>query len=132
VPFASPWTSPDLGGAVWGQPLVRDGLVIAATETNQVRALNESIGQTVWQASAGTPVPASGTGPHPPCGDISPYVGITSTPVIDPIGGSIVHELYAFNLANGNPVAGFPMSVEPPGDVPADQLQRPGLVLDNE
>jgi outer membrane protein assembly factor BamB len=141
APFAAAWTSPNLGGDVWGQPLVHNGVVIAATETNQVWALSESTGQVMWQASAGTPVPASGPGPHPPCGDISPYVGITSTPVIDPasnqvfvvadnlIGGTIVHQLYAFNLANGSAVAGFPVSVEPPGDTPSDQLQRPGLAL---
>ena len=143
LPFASAWSSPDLGGAIWGQPLVHNGLVIAATESNQVWALSESTGQVVWQASAGTPVPSSGPGPHPPCGDISPTVGITSTPVIDPAtnrvfvvadtltGSTIQHELYAFKLANGSAVAGFPVDVEPPGDVPADQLQRPGLALDN-
>jgi polyvinyl alcohol dehydrogenase (cytochrome) len=141
LPFAPSWTSPDLGGAIWGQALVHDGLVIVATESDQVFALSESTGQVVWQAPAGTPVPSSGPGPHPPCGDISPTVGVTSTPVIDPvsnavfvvadnlISGTIVHQLYAFNLANGSAVAGFPVSVEPPGDVPSDQLQRPGLAL---
>ena len=143
LPFASAWTSPNLGGAIWGEPLVHDGLVIVATESNQVWALSESTGQVVWRASAGTPVPSAGPGPHPPCGDISPTVGITSTPVIDPAtnrvfvvadtltGSTIQHELYAFNLANGSAVAGFPVDAEPPGDMPADQLQRPGLALDN-
>jgi outer membrane protein assembly factor BamB len=143
VPFAAAWTSQSLGGAIWGEPLVHDGLVIVATESNEVAALNESNGQLAWQASAGTPVPSSGSGPHPPCGDISPTVGITSTPVIDPttdrvfvvadnlIGSSIQHRLYAFNLSNGSAVAGYPVDVEPPGDAPADQLQRPGLAIDN-
>ena len=113
--------------------------IIVATESNQVEALNESTGQLVWQASAGTPVPSS----ELPCGDISPTVGITSTPVIDPAtdrvfvvadtrnGSSIQHKLYAFNVSNGSAAAGYPVDVEPPGDVPADQLQRPGLALDN-
>lgn len=137
LPFAAAWTSPSLGGAIWGQPLVHNGLVIVATESDQVVALSEATGQVVWQASAGTPVPSS----QLPCGDISPTVGITSTPVIDPstnqvfavadtlTGSTIQHKLFAFNLADGSPVAGFPVSVEPPGDVPADQLQRPGLAL---
>ncbi|HEX4280980.1 MAG TPA: PQQ-binding-like beta-propeller repeat protein [Solirubrobacteraceae bacterium] len=143
VPFGAAWTSRSLGGAIWGEPLVHDGLVVVATESDQVAALSESTGQLVWQTSAGTPVPSSGSGPHPPCGDISPTVGITSTPVIDPatdqvfvvadnlIGSSIQHRLYAFNLSNGSAVSGFPMDVEPPGDVPADQLQRPALAIDN-
>jgi outer membrane protein assembly factor BamB len=139
VPFATAWTSQSLGGAIWGEPLAHDGLVIVATESNQVAALNESTGQLVWQASAGTTVPSS----QLPCGDISPTVGITSTPVIDPTtdrvfavadtlnGSSIQHELYAFNMSNGTALSGFPVDVEPPGDVPADQLQRPALALDN-
>ena len=139
VPFASAWTSPNLGGDIWGEPLVHDGLVIVATESDQVAALNESTGQVVWQASAGTPVPSS----QLPCGDISPTVGITSTPVIDPttdrvfvaadnlIGASIEHRLYAFNVSNGSAVPGYPVDVEPPGDVPADELQRPALAFDN-
>lgn len=137
LPFAAAWTSPVLGGAIWGQPLVHDGLVVVATESDQVVALSEATGQVVWQASAGTPVPSG----QLPCGDISPTVGITSTPVIDPAtnrvfavadtltGSTIEHKLYAFNLSDGSAVAGFPVSVEPPGDVPADQLQRPGLAL---
>ena len=137
LPFAPAWTSPSLGGAIFGQPLVRGGLVVVATESNQVAALNETTGQVVWQVSAGTPVPSS----HLPCGDISPTVGITSTPVIDSStnrvfvvadtlnGSTIQHKLFAFDLSTGGAVAGFPMDVEPPGDVPADQLQRPALAL---
>ena len=143
LPFVSAWTSQSLGGEVWGQPLVHNGLVVVATESNQVWALSESTGQKVWQASAGTPVPSSGPGPHPPCGDISPTVGITSTPVIDPAtnrvfvvadtlsGSTIQHLLYAFNLSSGSGVPGFPIDAEPPGDEPGAQLQRPGLALDH-
>lgn len=115
---------------------MHDGLVIVGTEADRVVALNESTGQMAWQASAGTPVPSSKL----PCGDIAPTVGITSTPVIDPASDrvfvvadtmqdGIQHELYAFNVSTGTAVAGFPVNVEPPGDVPADQLQRPGLAL---
>ena len=138
LPFATAWTSAGLSGAIYAEPLVYHGLVIVATESNQVAALSEATGQLVWQASAGTPVSASSL----PCGDISPTVGITSTPVIDPAtgrlfvvadnasGSSIVHMLYAFNAATGTPVPGFPISVEPPGDTPSAQLQRAALALD--
>jgi len=139
VPFVPAWTSPNLGGGMWAQPLVHDGLVIAATDSDELVALDESTGQVVWQASTGTPVPSGDL----PCGDVAPTVGITSTPVIDPAtnevfavadtlnGQTIEHELYAFNVSTGASVAGFPVDVEPPGDTPADQLQRAALALDN-
>jgi outer membrane protein assembly factor BamB len=141
LPFAPAWTSNSLGGVMWGQPVVDGGLVVVGTESDQVYALSEATGAIVWQASAGTPVPSG----QLPCGDISPTVGITSTPVIDPAtqrvfvvadtwdgsnATSIQHRLYAFNLANGSPVAGFPVAVDPPGSTPADQLQRAALALD--
>jgi outer membrane protein assembly factor BamB len=137
LPFAPAWSSQNLGGDIWGEPLVYDGLVIVATEANKIVALSEATGQVAWQASAGTPVASTML----PCGDIKPTVGITSTPVIDPVtdhvfvvadtlqGSRIQHELYAFDLSSGAAVPGFPVNVEPPGDVPADQLQRPGLAL---
>ena len=140
LPFAPAWTSPNLGGEVWGQPLVHDGLVIVATESDEVVALSEATGQVVWQASTGTPVPF---GKLACSGDIMPTVGITSTPVIDPSsnevfavadtlnGSTIEHKLYAFNVSTGAAVAGFPVDVEPPGDDPAAQLQRAALALDN-
>lgn len=139
LPFAAAWSSANLGGDIWGQPLVHDGLVIVGTESDEVVALSESTGQVVWQASTGTPVPSSKL----PCGDISPTVGITSTPVIDPTtnevfavadtlnGQTIEHQLYAFNVATGAPAAGFPVDVEPPGDDAAAELQRAALALDN-
>ena len=138
LPFAPAWSSASLSGAIYAEPLVYHGLVIVATESNEVAALSEATGQLMWTASAGTPVKASSL----PCGDISPTVGITSTPVIDPatgrlfvvaddvVSGNIVHEMYAFNAATGAPLEGFPASVEPPGDTPAAQLQRASLALD--
>jgi outer membrane protein assembly factor BamB len=138
LPFAPSWSSASLSGTIYAEPLVYHGLVIVVTESNEVAALSEATGQLVWKASAGTPVNASSL----PCGDISPTVGITSTPVIDPatgrlfvvaddlVGGSIIHEMYAFNAATGAPLEGFPASVEPPGDTPAAQLQRASLALD--
>jgi len=88
-----------------------------------------------------TPEPSSVA----PCGDISPLIGITSTPVIDTAAnriyavgavstsGTIHHELFALDLRSGLPVAGFPVNVDPPfpsGGTPVNQLQRPGLALD--
>jgi hypothetical protein len=74
------WSRP-LDGAVYGQPLIIGGTVIAATESNRVYGLSRATGRVLWsvQAASGRPVPLS----DQPCGDISP-LGITSTPVYDP------------------------------------------------
>ena len=73
-----------LDGAVWGQPLVIGGLVIAATEGNTVYGLSRSRGRILWRAHLGTPVPL----PNLPCGHINP-LGITGTPVYDPSTGLV-------------------------------------------
>ena len=74
-----------LTGSIWAEPLVFHGLVIVATEHNDLYAFNEATGAQVWHVNLGAPVPSSDL----PCGDISPTVGITSTPVIDPSTGAL-------------------------------------------
>jgi polyvinyl alcohol dehydrogenase (cytochrome) len=145
VPFAIAWASPTLGGAVYAEPLVFKGLVVVATENNDVYALNEATGQVMWHVGTGTPVPAAEIGSLVGCGDISPTVGITSTPVIDPAtnrvfvvadtwdgskASTIQHRLFGFNLADGSPVTGSPVAVDPPGSDHAALLQRTALALD--
>ncbi|HEY3845385.1 MAG TPA: hypothetical protein VGL48_19260, partial [Acidimicrobiales bacterium] len=83
-----------------------------------------------------SPVPASDL----PCGDISPTVGITGTPVIDPLSGEIF--VVADELINGRPAhvlvglsatsgaVELTQNVDPPGATPAALLQRTGLTLD--
>jgi polyvinyl alcohol dehydrogenase (cytochrome) len=79
------WSS-RLGGAVYGQPLIIGGTVIAATEQNRVYGLSRATGKVLWtaQAASGHPVPLSAQ----PCGDLNP-LGITSTPVYDPATGLV-------------------------------------------
>src|ERR1051326_5404188 len=61
-----------ISGHVYAQPLfwkprgIKRGLVIAATESNNVYALNDSTGAVVWQKSLGAAVPRS----EMPCGNI--------------------------------------------------------------
>jgi hypothetical protein len=42
--------------------------------------------QIVWRRKLANPVPAA----ELPCGNISPFVGVLSTPVIDPASGALV------------------------------------------
>src|SRR5215472_2812238 len=77
-------------GQVYAQPLVvdtpgtattaPDSSVIVATENDTVYSLNAATGAIQWQKSVGTPWLSSAIG----CNDLSPLVGITSTPVYDP------------------------------------------------
>ncbi|MBV8431839.1 MAG: PQQ-binding-like beta-propeller repeat protein [Solirubrobacterales bacterium] len=140
LPPTQIWQTPALDGPVWGQPLVYGGAVYVATENDTVYAFNPGTGGVLWQRHLATAVPSGQLS----CGDISPTVGITSTPVIDPStrriyvvadtwngssSSSIAHEMYGLNLADGSIRVG-PVSVEPPGDTPKDQLQRASLALD--
>ena len=139
VTFSGPtqaWTSPHLDGQLFGEPLVLGTLIFVATENNTVYALNASDGTVAWSTSVGTPVPATSL----PCGDISPTVGITSTPVIDAArsevfvvadessGSTITHHLVGLGAAAGNIM--LDEVVDPPGTTTAAQLQRPALALD--
>jgi hypothetical protein len=137
------WTSTALDGELYGEPLEEAGLVIAATENDTVYALDATTGAVVWQTHIAAPVPSVDL----PCGDISPTVGITSTPVIDPTivdpdgvgevfvvadesidGNGASHHLLGLDLSTGDIV--LDQTVDPPGSFPLYQLQRPALTLD--
>jgi len=78
-PVRRAWTSPNLDGQLYGEPLVADGRVIAATENDTVYVMAARSGRILWSRHLARPVPSGDL----PCGDISPEVGITGTPVID-------------------------------------------------
>jgi outer membrane protein assembly factor BamB len=137
VETASPaWTSPVLDGQLFGEPLVASGRVFMATEHDTVYAVSASTGAVEWSTHVGTPVPSSSL----PCGDITPEVGITGTPVIDQarselfvvadelVGGRPVHRLVGLNAATG--AVELTQGVDPSGADPAALLQRTGLTLD--
>ncbi len=129
------WTSPPLNGQLYGEPLVYDGRVYVATENDYAYALSATNGRVVWSRHVASPVPSSDL----PCGDISPSVGVTGTPVIDPtrneiffvadelVGGSPQHWLIGLNTATG--ALELKERADPPGSDPAAQLQRTGLNL---
>jgi polyvinyl alcohol dehydrogenase (cytochrome) len=137
VDTASPaWTSPRLDGALYGEPLVSSGEVFVATENDTVYALSSSTGAVHWSTHLGTPVPSRSL----PCGDITPTVGITGTPVIDQARSEIF--VVADEMRNGNPAhvlvgldttsgrTEMTQDVDPSGSKPAALLQRTGLTLD--
>lgn len=130
------WTTPPLDGQIYGEPLVDGGRVFVATENDTVYALSASSGAIRWSTHLAPPVPAGDL----PCGDISPTVGVTGTPVLDMkrheifavadelVSGQPSHHLVGLDLSSGKVVLDEP--VDPPGDDPAALLQRTGLNLD--
>jgi len=135
------WQTPALDGQVYGQPLVYGSYLYVGTENESVYKIDAATGAVVWSEHLATPEPSS----MAPCGDISPSIGVTSTPIVDPAtdrmylvgavlaSGAVQHELFAVDLGSGRLVAGFPMMVDPlyrRAGVAANQLQRAGLALD--
>ncbi len=124
-----------LDGVVQASPLVVGDLVIAATEHNTVYGLRRTTGRVVWSRQLGAPVPASSL----PCGNITPVVGITGTPVFDsgsgrvfavtttPSGGSVRHDLVGLDVRTG--AERFRRDVDPAGSDPRVQNQRGALAL---
>ena len=93
-------------------------LIIAATESDVVYALDAATGHVVWRANLGRPVSRAAL----PCGNIDP-LGITGTPVIDTARGTVYldamldvqgaprHLVYGLRLADGSVLPGFPIDV---------------------
>jgi len=91
-------------------------MIIVATETNRVYALNASTGSVIWQRSVGAPV-TSGLR----CGNTNP-LGITCTPVVDLgsrslffdamiSGATIKHLIFSLNVDTGATRSGWPVDV---------------------
>jgi polyvinyl alcohol dehydrogenase (cytochrome) len=128
------WTAP-LDGAVYGQPLVVGGDVIAATENDTVYAISRATGKTIWSAHVGTPVPQSAL--HG-CGDIFP-LGITGTPIYDQANGLIYavaettgyhHVLFGLSVSSGKVEVKRDLDVSSAANQPDYNQQRPALAID--
>jgi polyvinyl alcohol dehydrogenase (cytochrome) len=124
------WRRP-LDGAVYGQPLVVGGTVIAATEGDSVYGLDRTTGDVRWRVRLGTPVPLSKL----PCGDIDP-LGITGTPVYDPSTGLVYavaettgfhHMLAGISVSSGK--LRFLRDIPTPDGHPRADQQRAALGL---
>jgi outer membrane protein assembly factor BamB len=135
-------------GGVYAQPLYIEGgpggkaMIIVATESNNVYALDAVDGSIIWERNVGDPVPADDL----ICGNIDPF-GITGTPVIDLASRALFfnamitpdagitkkHLIFSLNVDTGEINPGWPVDV---GEVaiyngttftPSIQAQRPAL-----
>jgi outer membrane protein assembly factor BamB len=123
------WTAA-LDGAVYAQPLLVNGRMIAATENNTLYGLSPTTGKVFWRAHVGTPVSRSSL----PCGNIDP-LGITGTPVYDPLTKWVYavaetsgahHTLVAVDPGSGT--VKMRRNVDPPGVDPHPYQQRAALL----
>ncbi|HEX3492660.1 MAG TPA: choice-of-anchor D domain-containing protein [Streptosporangiaceae bacterium] len=89
-----------LNGQIYAQPIVAGQTVIVATETNHVYGLNAATGAVEWSDDLGPAEPSSVLN----CGDLTPDIGVTSTPVYDPATGTV----YLVAVVNDGPSSGQP------------------------
>ncbi|KAK9902874.1 hypothetical protein WJX75_009444 [Coccomyxa subellipsoidea] len=120
------WT---VDGAIFAQPLYVPDLVVngsilnlvfAATENSSVYAFNSESGDLIWRKNFVGDGPIYPTDFDPPCYDVAPEWGITSTPYIDPDsqtlyvvpwtkeGGKFVYRIHALDLVSGAEKLGGP------------------------
>jgi len=135
-------------GNVYAQPLYVEngpngkGAFYVVTEGDDVSALDEQTGTTVWTKSLGTPAGATGAG----CGDIFP-LGITGTPYIDlpsrtlfvdAVTGNrntiLQHLIHALSIDDGSERSGWPFDPSTVqfnglGFAPVLQNQRGALIV---
>jgi outer membrane protein assembly factor BamB len=137
-----------ISGNVYAQPLYIEGgpggrpMIIAATELNNVYALDALNGSVVWERNVGPPVSAGDL-----CNPKFDPVGVTGTPVVDlasralfldtmttPDGGkTIKHLILSLNVDTGDINPGWPVDVEATATyngthfTPEIQQQRPAL-----
>ena len=148
--FGQQWSTP-VDGQVYAQPLLTGGTLLVATENNKVYGLDPASGAMRWAAplNLGPAWKAADIG----CGDLTPTIGVTATPVIDPATNTayLTHKTYAsgtsgpgrwymdaVDLTSGTEKAGFPVELSgaaqnQPGESfqPTTELQRPGLLMMN-
>ena len=139
--------SATVDGQVYAQPLVIGGTVVAATENNAVYGLDGATGTAKWTRKLGPAWPASTVG----CGDLTPNIGITSTPVHDPATNSVFllaktndgataqlphWYMHSLDVVTGAERPGFPVIIDgAPTNDPnrpfnaMTAMQRPGLLL---
>jgi outer membrane protein assembly factor BamB len=135
-------------GNVYAQPLYIEGgpsgkaMIIVATESNNVYALDALDGSIIWQLNVGDPISADDL----ICTKLDP-LGITGTPIVDlgsralfldamitPDGGTTKkHLILSLNVDTGDINPGWPVDVEATAtyngilfDAPI-QMQRPAL-----
>lgn len=151
-----PLISYPVDGQIYGQPLyVPDvtvgnatrNLVFVVTERNSAYAFDADPASTstdpIWQNTFLSEDTALVSAHDLKCSNVTPVLGITSTPVIDRVtdtlflvsyaneNNAFIYKLHALDLATGHEKAGSPLTVRKAGFNGALERQRAGLLLSN-
>jgi iron transport multicopper oxidase len=155
--FGLVYTVP-VAGQVYAQPVMDGSNVIIATERNWVYGINQVTGRRQWAVQVGADVGAQPFNSVQPtvaslaawgCADLEPYIGVTSTPAVDPTtgviyvvameqlaNGTLGYFMHALNPTDGEEEPNFPVEVEgtaqnnPSAQFTAyDEVQRVALTL---
>jgi outer membrane protein assembly factor BamB len=109
---------------VYAQPLYYQGIVYAATQRNFVYALNATDGAIIWERQVDPPLSQERWNAKigGDCGDVNPWHGITSTPVLDPDTNTLyvvavtfdedeiqMYKMHALNIDTGEDRDGWPV-----------------------
>jgi Abnormal spindle-like microcephaly-assoc'd, ASPM-SPD-2-Hydin/PQQ-like domain len=138
--------STSVTGQVYAQPLLANGYLLVATEDNWIYGLDPASGTVRWSRNVGTPFNASDI----PCSDLTPHIGITGTPVVDPdtntayffsktyVSSTPAWYMHAVDVTTGAERPGFPVRITGNADNNSSlafnakyEMQRPGLLLMN-
>ena len=135
-------------GQVYAQPLVYKNSLFVATEENWIYRIDPETGAIAWGRQVAPPWNPADIG----CGDLTPWIGITGTPVIDEAtdtayffsktyasgtSGPAAWYAHAVDVLTGEERPNFPVAIQgvaqnsPQVFTPANELQRPGLLLMN-
>ncbi|MEY9887727.1 hypothetical protein ABIA31_001356 [Catenulispora sp. MAP5-51] len=134
-------------GQVYAEPITAGDVLVVTTENNSVYGLDPGSGAVAWHVNLGPAWPAAASG----CGDLTPQIGSTATPVFDPAtgtvyltsktysGGNVASAhwyMHALDAETGRERPGFPTEIKgsPDNDPTTSfdafhQMQRPGLLL---
>jgi hypothetical protein len=134
-----------LNGQIYAQPLLVGKVLLVATETDWIYGLNPVSGAIEWSRQIGTPFLDKSLG----CADLTPDLGVTSTPAVDPTTGVVymvdqafagkprhIGWFMAINPETGAEMPHFPVEIKGPASnnpnqpfTPIKELQRPGLLF---
>ncbi|MBO0731188.1 MAG: PQQ-binding-like beta-propeller repeat protein, partial [Acidimicrobiaceae bacterium] len=101
--FGELFDAPLDGGQVYAQPVVVNGTVIVATERDDVYGFDAATGALKWRsqvttASAPFYEPSSQIG----CVNLTPDLGVTATPAVDPATNTVYISARSWDGQNGN------------------------------
>ena len=143
--FVQQFSTP-VEGQVYAQPLVINRSLLVATEENWIYRLDPESGAILWSRQVAPPWNPADIG----CGDLTPWIGVTGTPVVDEstntayffsktyasgTSGPAAWFAHAVDLITGEERPNFPVAISgtaqnsPQMFDPTHELQRPGLLL---